>query len=157
MRQSFFAHNFTHPKNHQPKTTMTILKPQVHLHSAHDLKSPLKPSKMSKIALTDGSMDFPYSDSHLQSPTSHRRYMRRGSKAPSMFLLSQPHFDDNKESESNLGLPPVSTLYPRRMSLVSLLAQELQDTEMLSTSTPVLPVLPQKRLNQQESSTNDPE
>jgi len=130
---------------------MTIVKPPAHVHTAHDLKSPSKPAKMMCRAALTGNV--PLSDSVLQSPTSRRRYMRRGSKSPSMLLLPQLHFDEeNYHEKESFGHQPleITTNPSRRKSLVSLLAQQLQETEIHTSS--MRPARINKELNRQSSS-----
>jgi hypothetical protein len=121
------------------------------VHTAHDLKSPSKPTKMT-CRFSQTSDGIPFSDSLLQSPTSPRRYMRRGSKCPSMLMLPQLHFkyEENLDKDS-CGCPAFThRKASRRLSLVSLLAQELHETEIITSSAP--PSRPTKQLNRQNSS-----
>jgi len=74
------------------------------------------------------------SDANLQSPNSHRRYMRRGSRAPSMFISIPPLSELLLEQDDGLDSSDQQPCCcKRRMSLVSLLGQQFQEEAVLSS------------------------
>ena len=98
------------------------------------------------------------SDASLQSPYHRRRYMRRGSRAPSMFLLSSlPSFDiacGQDDENNNLGNTGQQH-FERRMSIMSLLGHHLEMKAVVethshsqqpneTTTTPICPTLQRK-------------
>jgi hypothetical protein len=80
----------------------------------------------------------PQSDSRLQSPTSRRQYLRRGSRAPSMLTLNglfgfDARFltvDGPQEQQQETRTPIAATRHHRAMSLVSMLIPELQTSSL---------------------------
>ena len=102
----------------------------------------------------------PPSDDSLQSPDRRRRYMRRGSRAPSMFLHSQLHSlralleqdDDSRSTPANTDRHRCE----RRPSIMSLLGEQLeqeavvesrnQQSSSKAAATPVPPKL-QRAIN----------
>jgi hypothetical protein len=116
---------------------MTVCKP-----SSSQTEQPKQaPRRVSKsIKVNPGSfgeaetMEVP-SDSLLQSPTSRRRYMRRGSRAPSMFMLSNinllaPSFDERDDNRFERR-DSVGTDHKKQLSLISLLGLQLQTKVVL--------------------------
>ena len=93
------------------------------------------------------------SDASLQSPHSRRRYMRRGSRAPTMFLHSQllslrtllEQDDDSRSMPEDTGRHSCE----RRLSIMSMLREQLEQDAVLEsrnhppkeTTAPVHPKL----------------
>jgi hypothetical protein len=80
----------------------------------------------------------PQCDSRLQSPTSRRQYLRRGSRAPSMLTLSGLFgfdarllaVDGPQEQQHETRTALAATRHRRAMSLVSMLIPELQTSSL---------------------------
>lgn len=79
------------------------------------------------------------SDVRLQSCHSHRRYMRRGSRAPHMFekkfIANRFHFDQWQNDTPVDGKKLESRCSTRRLSFVSLLSEQLQNTMLTVNET----------------------
>ena len=76
-------------------------------------------------------------DDHLQSLNCRRRYMRRGSRAPSMFLRSNfSSLELPLEQEDDCTEPETcgQQRFQRRLSITSLLSQQLKQNAVLESS-----------------------
>lgn len=119
---------------------MAIFKPTSGNTPASPKKMPKRGSKTLKASpiIGDGSevaminVDTA-SDAHLQSPHCHRRYMRRGSRAPSMFISIPPLSELLLEHDDGPDSSDQQPRCKRRMSLVSLLGQQFQEEAVLSS------------------------
>jgi hypothetical protein len=95
----------------------------------------------SKVGDTIGLVEClkPQCDSRLQSPSSRRQYLRRGSRAPSMLSLNgifgfDTRFltvDGPQEQHQARRTPIAATRHRRAMSLVSMLIPELETSSLL--------------------------
>jgi len=117
---------------------MTIFKPTTSKAPPSPKQMPKRGSKTLTLRspVTDDTeetikVDIP-SDASLQSPTRRRRYMRRGSRAPSMFLqLSIPSLESLFEAEDDTrtlldDAEQHQQRFQRRLSIMSLLGQQLE-------------------------------
>lgn len=75
-----------------------------------------------------------HSDDLIQSTNSRRRYMRRGSKAPSMFLLAELRVDCINEPP-----PKGPAMHRRKLSLMSMLSEKLRETDVFDDTKRTVP------------------
>lgn len=119
-----------------PKPTMTIFKPASSNAPPSPKQMPKRGSKTSTFKNhatedTEETIEVIPSDASLQSPNCRRRYMRRGSRVPSMFRHTPiPSLESLFETEHDSRAPkdaeqPQQRLQ-RRLSIVSLLAKQLE-------------------------------